>query len=141
MDKKMYVGVMGFSGKKFDTELAQVYLEQAFNQVESVANGRRISIVSGYTDLGIPAMAYREAAKRGWETVGIACAKAQDYDVYPCDEVEIVGSNWGEESPTFIAKCEMFVRVGGGAQSFDEVKAARSAKKDVIEYDLEELPA
>lgn len=138
----LYIGVMGFSDKNFDREKAQKHLEQAFNFANAIAAPEvEIVIVSGLTYLGIPAIAYDIANEYGWNTVGIACAKANSgkYPLYPCDETQIVGEEWGDESQTFIDKCDIFVRVGGGEQTFRETAAAIVTGKVVLEFDLEKL--
>lgn len=138
---KYYVGVMGYSGQKFDTARALEYLQEAFDKIAADAEDREIVIVSGYTNLGIPALAYKEAADRGWKTAGVACSKATEYECFECDEVYTVGDNWGDESPTFLDMCEIFVRVGGGGQSRRETASAIADGKIVLEYDLAALPA
>ncbi|HBC45369.1 MAG: hypothetical protein UX08_C0008G0002 [Candidatus Collierbacteria bacterium GW2011_GWB1_45_35] len=135
------IGVMGYSGQKFDIEKARVMLNQAFDLFAFQHKGSQFAIVSGYTNLGIPAIAYEIAVERGWTTVGVACAKAKEYDVFPCDEVCIVGENWGDESPTFLNMCQVFVRIGGGKQSRREIAQAKADGKFVYEFDLEALPA
>jgi len=135
--KKIYVGVMGYSSQKFDTDNAWNLLGQAFDDIQKNYRGFEIWIVSEYTWMGIPALAYHQAKDRGWMTMGIACKKANEYKVFPCDDVVIVGENWGDESPTFLAQCEIFVRVGGGKQSLHEIEQAKAEGKKVYEYELE----
>ncbi len=89
--------------------------------------------------MGIPALAYREAVKRGWRTVGVACAKAKDYDLFEVDEKHIVGEEWGDESERFLDMIDMMVKVGGGKQSKEEAEKAKKMGKLVFEYDLEQL--
>jgi len=137
----VYVGIMGFSGQKFDLRLAGEHLNDAFVEIQRRFPDNEIVIVSGYTNLGIPAMAYALAKKLGWKTAGIACSKAMEYDCYPCDKVQIVGNNWGDESPTFLKECLIFIRVGGGKQTIKETASAKAMGKLVIEHDLEALPA
>lgn len=140
MKKFLSVGVMGFSGAKFDTQKAFQNLNQAFEVIGVLASPiMPIEIVSGLTDLGIPGMAYRLALSNGWKTVGIACAKANDYSCFPCNEVQIVGKRWGAESRRFIKRCDIFIRVGGGDQSFKEIAMAKALGKPVIEFDLERI--
>jgi hypothetical protein len=141
MKKNLYVGVMGYSAQKFDIEKAKELLNDAFDRISLENPDKDIFIVSGYTNLGIPGLAYSEAVKRGWKTFGIACKKALDYDVFPCDEKIIIGENWGDESSTFLSQCEIFVRVGGGNQSRREAAVAIDECKFVIEYDLPAIPS
>lgn len=131
------VGVMGFSSQEFDKEKALMFLQQAFDQIRTLTTpGVRIEIVSGYTNLGIPGLAYAEAAQRGWKTVGIACEKAKEYELFPCDEILIVGENWGDESQTFLDRCDTFIRIGGGKQTIKETVLAKALGKPIKEYDL-----
>lgn len=112
----------------------------AFNTIAAENPGSDIEVVSGLTDVGVLAIAYEEAFQRGWRTVGIACKKATEHRLYPVDEQIIVGENWGDESPRFLASIDMIVRVGGGKQSANEVEAVKNAGGRVLEYDLPLLP-
>jgi hypothetical protein len=135
------VGVVGYSGGKFNEDIAKALLAIALDVVEENHEDKEYALVSGLTDLGIPALAYRAASKRGWKTVGIACAEADEYDCYDVDEKIIEGENWGDESETFLNKLDVFVRIGGGKQSMEETEAAKAKKsiKAVYEYDLPEI--
>ncbi|OGD82833.1 hypothetical protein A2572_04720 [Candidatus Collierbacteria bacterium RIFOXYD1_FULL_40_9] len=140
-NKVIRVGVMGFSSKPFDRDLANRYLEDAFDKIAKIFPDREIVIVSGLTFIGIPALAYAHATIRGWQTEGIACKKAHDYPKFPCNTVIIIGDEWGEESEEFTSSCHVYVRVGGGPQSFREIEAARKRNVSILEYDLDQLPA
>jgi hypothetical protein len=63
-----------------------------------------VKLVSGYTTLGIPGIAYNLAKQRGWITgtyglsivinsdtlkVGFACSLASNYETFNCDEGNI----------------------------------------------------
>jgi nitrogenase molybdenum-iron protein alpha/beta subunit len=133
----MKIGVVGYSSAKFNEDVAKALIAISFDTVE-VEHGDDHIIVSGLTDLGIPALAYREAKKRGWKTKGIACKKAEEYDLYPVEETEIVGDDWGDESETFLNDIEVLIRIGGGEQSMDETQKAKDKKIPVFEYDLPE---
>lgn len=87
--------------------------------------------------MGIPALAYREAVKKGWKTVGIACEKAKEYDLFDVDEKHIVGKEWGDESESFLDMIDMMIKVGGGKQSKEEAEKAKKMGKLVFEYELE----
>lgn len=130
------IGVTGYSAQKFDTEEAQRMLREAYDQINAQYPDRIKVVVSGLTDLGIPALAYREAVSRGWKTVGIACSKAEEFPCFPVDETIIKGSEWGQESPKFLDTLEVLVRVGGGEQAKRETVEAKSKGKKVLEYDL-----
>ena len=134
--EELRIGVVGYSGQKFDEEKAKVILSEVYDKIDSQYGDKKKVIISGLTDLGIPALAYREAVSRGWKTVGIACSKATDYDCFPVDESEIVGEDWGEESETFVNRLEVLVRVGGGNQSMRETAEVKAKGKPVFEYEL-----
>jgi hypothetical protein len=128
------IGIVGYSGTKFDKGQAKAILKEAL-ALRAVQHPD-CSVVSGLTDLGIPALAYREAAELGMRTVGIACKKAQDYDCYPCDDVVIEGNDWGDESETFLSSIDELIKVGGGKQSIAEFAAFQGSKE---EFPLEPL--
>ena len=130
------VGVVGFSDTKFDVDFAKAQISDAFDFLETISSDKKIRIVSGLTSLGIPKLAYEEAAKRDWETVGIACSDAKNYECFPVDETHIVGSEWGDESETFLKYCDLFFRFGGGKQSLEEIAEAKKMGKKVFEYNI-----
>lgn len=135
--KKLNIGVVGYSGQKFDEEVAKEYLAKAFDVIEELAPDQEKVVVSGLTDVGIPALAYREATKRGWKTMGVACKKAEEYDLYPVNYKTIIGEEWGDESKHFLSSIDMMVRVGGGKQALREVEEFKQGGGSVFEYDLE----
>lgn len=130
------IGVIGYSTQKFNKSEAGRLLRKAFTIIDGLYADKSKVVVSGLTDLGIPALAYREAVLRNWRTIGIACAKAKDYDCFPCDEEIIVGNEWGDESKTFLKLIDVLIRVGGGKQSIQETAEFRKSGRLVLEYDL-----
>jgi hypothetical protein len=116
-DKKMKVGVVGYSAQKFDEELAKKLI---FSGLEKIGIDKIECIVSGLTNLGIPKIAYEIATELGLKTVGIACNLAKDYDLFPVDVKILKGDNWGDESETFLNYIDVLVKVGGGKQSEEE---------------------
>jgi hypothetical protein len=132
----MRVGVVGYSGQKFDHTLGRKLIRQAF---DLLARKDDIEMVSGLTNVGIPAIAYEEATRRGWKTVGVACSQALDYDCFPVNEAIIVGQFWGDESEVFLERIDLVIRVGGGLQSRKEADLARLQGKQVIEFELPAL--
>lgn len=138
------VGVVGFSAQKFDKGIASKLISVMFDSIEKqYPDEKEFVCVSGLTDLGIPALAYREADKRNtpfhtqkWKTVGIACNKAQEYDCYKVHEAIIVGQEWGDESKDFIDYIDILLRIGGGNQSKKEEQMARDKKIPVLVFDL-----
>ena len=140
----LFVGVVGYSAKKFDVNLATEYLKDAFTHVShlvDIYHQENIYIVSGYTNMGIPALAYSLAESFDWKTIGLACKKAFENGCYPVDKQIIVGDNWGDESDTLINLCDIMIRVGGGPQAMKEIKMFKERYPDklVIEYDLEAI--
>lgn len=135
--KCLSVGVVGFSNQDFDKDKAFQILAQTFELIESLASPIiPIEVVSGLTSMGIPLMAYEFAYNHGWKTVGIACSKAYEYSIFDCDEKIIVGKKWGAESRRFLKRCDIIIRVGGGKQSFKEIKKAKELGIRVLEFDL-----
>ena len=134
----MKIGVVGYSAGKFSQEIAERLVDIGFEYMEISTGEHQFEIVSGYTDLGIPALAYRHATAAGHRTVGIACKKAEEYDCYPTDETIIVGDNWGDESETFLKSIDGLIRIGGGPQSFKEATLFRQMKPGapIIEMEL-----
>jgi len=134
------IGVVGYSSGDFDDKIAKALMAIALDIVEEKHPDEEYTLVSGLTDIGIPAIAYRMADKRGWNTMGIACEKAHEYSCYDVDEKIIEGENWGDESETFLDNIDVFVRVGGGKQSLEETEKAKSKKKikAIYEFDLPE---
>ena len=132
------IGVVGFSEPKFNEITATVHLKSAFNAIQKAHGDQHYFIVvSGLTALGIPLLAYQEAVNRNWETKGIACELAKDYECFPVDEEIIFGADWGDESSIFLNDIDILVRVGGGNQSMEETAAAHEKGIPVFEFDLE----
>tara|TARA_Y100000034_G_C6897479_1_gene414153 strand:- start:1980 stop:2432 length:453 start_codon:yes stop_codon:yes gene_type:complete len=142
-DTDIKVGVVGYSAQEFDVQHAQACIEDAFDKVEAIYSFRvknfdhRIICISGLIDIGIPALAYREAVKRGWQTAGVACSLAEDYECFDVDEKFIVGDQWGEESDTFLGMIGVMIKIGGGKQSDDEMRKHKENGLPVFEYVLE----
>lgn len=128
---KHRIGIVGYSGQKFDSFEATSILITALTERQK-AHPEGCVVVSGYTDLGIPGIAYRIADKLGMETAGIACFKAYENPRWPCDEVTIVGDNWGDESEVFLESIDELVKVGGGKQSAAEFESFQGPKEDFI---------
>ncbi|HSX01292.1 MAG TPA: hypothetical protein VLF67_03540 [Candidatus Saccharimonas sp.] len=134
------VGVVGYCPpSEFDEAEARRLLRVAFDAIEQLRAGRPVAIVSGLSDVGVLAIAYRQAASRGWKTVGVASKKTLNYPSFPVDERHIVGENWGDESPTFLSMIHAIIRIGGGEQSLREQEACQAAGKLVFAYELPRL--
>jgi len=134
------VGVIGFSAQSFDEDQARRILMDAFKQIKRVEGGN-VEIVSGLTWQGIPGLAYEIATAFDFQTVGIACAKARDYECFPCDRTHIIGQSWGDESATFLNSIDYLIKVGGGRQSEIEFQAAIDMGIPVEEFCLSAIAA
>ena len=132
------IGVVGYSAQKFDENTAKEFLRKIFGLIDEWYPHERIKVVSGLMDMGIPAIAYREAVRRCWLTEGIACSKAIEYPYFSCDSMKIFGDEWGDESEEFLNSIDILIRVGGGKQSLQEATLAKKMKDiAVIELDME----
>ena len=86
--------------------------------------------------------AYRLARQKGWTLVGVACAKATQYHLFPVDGINIVGTDWGDESEFFtnyaIESGHPFglINVAGGDQAKREMELIREAGGFVLHYPL-----
>lgn len=117
----MKLGIAGFSAQAFDKAKAITILESTFSRFKQLY-GSDIEIVSGYTNLGVPALAYALAKKQGLKTTGIACVKAYDHELYPVDRkfIKTEWRNWGDESDFFLSYIDALICVGGGKQTAAE---------------------
>lgn len=113
------VGIVGFSGSTFDEEKARALIHREFITLAAL-HGTAVEIVSGYTHIGIPGIAYEEAVQFGFQTKGITTPKSKEFPCFPCDAVEIIGTNWGDESPFFLAYIDQLLKFGGGEQAIQE---------------------
>jgi hypothetical protein len=132
----MKVGVIGYSAQSFNQEEALAILRSLFSNLPTDSE-----IVSGYTNLGIPGLAYKVAREFGFSCTGIACQKAKEYQCFPCDKVVMDDCwvEWGDESPYFLQYCDSFIRIGGGNQSKNEHALAIALGKEVVYYELPAL--
>lgn len=125
------VGVIGYSAQSFNKQKAREEIKRIYTELENKYGN--VSIVSGYTNLGIPKIAYEEATNKGWKTKGIACEKAHNYKTYPVDEYIIEGEDWGDESETFLNSIDILIKIGGGKQSNEECRKAK--EKNITIYE------
>ena len=131
------IGVVGFSQQKFDRDVATMLLELGIGKaISECGDAKPVEIVSGLTNIGVPAIAYAIAAANDYRTVGIACEKAHRYECYPVEKEVIVGSELGDESDTFLDYVDVIVRVGGGEQSLREVATFQERGGKTYEYEL-----
>lgn len=134
------IGVVGHSPVYFNRQEAQKLLEsQIVQAVKQAPKDHKISIVSGLTNFGIPAVAYKVAEEKGYHTVGYACSQAEDFACFPVDKKHIIGDNWGDESEEFLSNIDVLIRIGGGKQSKEEIKKAKELDLPVYEEELLEM--
>lgn len=129
------VGIIGYSSQAFNKDAARTILLERFQKLIQV-HGANIEIISGLTWLGIPGLAYEVARSLGLKTVGIACSKAFDHKIFPCDRSIIIGSQWGDESGLFLDSIDLLIRIGGGKQSLRECQLAKEKGIPLEEFEL-----
>jgi len=91
------VGIVGFSDDKFIPceDTVRAYFKQGIKDLG--LEGQYLIIVSGATNMGVPKIAYEEAVKLGFSTVGITAKEAMKYDLFPVDKLTLVGEKFGDE--------------------------------------------
>lgn len=138
--KTVRVGVIGYSGQKFDTIKAWGLLQKGFTQIKSDMNADKLMVISGLTDMGIPSLSYYIARQNNWNIGGVAPEAAFEYKWFPMsndgDELVISGIDWGDESPKFLDSVDVLLRIGGGVQSLYETQLANKRGIKVYEYEL-----
>lgn len=133
------IGIVGYSGAKFDEWKARNILMSIF---EDIMNKYRdgVEIVSGGTMYGIPKLAYYIAALLGYECVGVICKEGLQDKLFPTlKDLIVEGEHWGDESEAFINYIDILYRVGGGPQSLKEVQMAKTKGIPVYEYELDTM--
>jgi len=137
---ELRIGVVGYCPpSRFDKAEAIRMIREAYNKIDIQNPNILKVVVSGLTNIGVPALAYKEAVQRGWRTAGIACEKANEYECFPVDEKIIIGNEWGDESQTFLKSIDVLLRIGMGRQSIKETVGMKAKGKPVFEYDLPAL--
>jgi len=92
----MKIGVVGFSRRQFDKKMAILKLRNILEILTLGKDATNIEIISGYTNMGVPRIAYRLADDMGLKTVGFSAKQALRVraGVYPVKEVILVGEYW-----------------------------------------------
>jgi hypothetical protein len=144
---RVRLGVVGFSARHFDQEVAKKYLAEGLERIITTTQARpeEIELVSGLTNQGVPKLAYELAVSKKIRTIGISAAKAKSFSKFPVDRFEYHGRDFGDESPAFIAYITHLLRVGGGKQSRHEVELFKAKLQEtpellaahLIEYEVE----
>lgn len=143
----MKYGVVGFSKDQFDKKTAYQMLHQIYQEIEKQFPDNIIEIVSGYTNSGVPKIAYELADKFGFVTVGYSSKRALTVrsGVYSVHKVILEGENFGDESAVFIAYIDNLIRIGGGPQSRKETEMFKDKNQNenntsnLIEHEVEWL--
>ncbi len=138
-------GVVGFSKNKFDKKSAYKLLDKIFQDIKDKHLNNIVEIVSGYTNSGIPKIAYELADKYGFKTVGFSAKQALNVasGIYPVSKVILKGERFGDESHDFIKYIDHLIRIGGGLQSRKEIEIFRNEVLNrgndsvLIEYEVE----
>ena len=147
MDKEINIGFVGYSDTKFDKKIAKQIIYDIFQIIERKYCtddnlNTKINIITGTTNLGIPAIVYEiannENIKYGkWFTlVGVMAKEGYQYELYPCDEIYSYGENFGDESEEFINRLDILYKIGGGKQSIKEFQMANDKGIETYEYSL-----
>lgn len=144
--RALKIGVVGFSRNQFDQNRARDILNEEFRLLkEKLEGGRVVEIVSGYTNMGVPKLAYQLAENYEFTKVGFSAQQAfrVNAGLYHVDKEVVVGEQFGDESAAFVAYIDGLIRVGGGRQSRHEVKLFRALHADkplsdiLKEYEVE----
>ncbi len=122
MKQTIKYGVVGFSRNQFDKKAAYQILNEVFQQIQTKHPHKTIEIVSGYTNSGVPKIAYELSDKYGFISVGFSAKQALKVrsGVYPVKKVILKGDKFGDESEDFVQYIDALIRVGGGKQSRHE---------------------
>ncbi|MCI5082884.1 MAG: hypothetical protein MRY78_14395 [Saprospiraceae bacterium] len=128
----MKIGVVGFSRNQFDQKAARAKLKMHLETILSTHLASELELVSGYTNMGVPRIAYQLADELGMATTGFSAKQALRVraGLYPVDKKIIIGERFGDESEAFVAYIDVLIRIGGGPQSRHEVSLFRQRYAD-----------
>lgn len=162
MNKKIKIGVVGYSGKSFPIfEASEKFIEalkEVMNEhryyvklendkwVYTLNTGGEspiypdVEIVSGYTDYGIPALSYTLAklyCGKAYNviqctTTGFAPKEALSDRLCKVNKEIIVGEKFGDESEAFVDYIDVMIKIGGGEQSIKEFALFKEKKPNNI---------
>lgn len=124
MPSPIKIGVVGFSRNAFDKQKAYEFLDQEFSKLAAkYTDPSTVEIVSGYTKMGVPEIAYTLADKYGFRKVGFSARQALRVKCGLCqvDKEILIGERFGDESQDFVKYINGLIRIGGGPQSQKEV--------------------
>lgn len=125
------IGVVGYSGQKFDEDVARAALNELFDIASE--DHPDVTIIAGLADVGSPVL----LTAAGEHSLSTTFAQ---YTPFAVDGMIIIESmERGSESPTFLEECDVVIRVGGGDQAHTEVAQFKEMGHLVYEYDLPAL--
>lgn len=124
MKKKLKIGVVGFSRSQFDKQTAILKLRNILERIVAEHGAENLEIVSGYTNAGVPRIAYQLADDLDMDTIGVSAKQALRVrsGVYSVKKVILIGEKFGDESERFVEYIDWLIRIGGGPQSRREVE-------------------
>lgn len=136
------VGVTGFSGQwsqakidgdaglASDVAAGRAALESVLSALKA-KHGDKLVVSSGATMEGVPKLIYEACEKLGIAAMGVISEKAYDYELGKMEYLIVQGTDWGQESATFLASSDELLMMGGGGQAKREAIAAGEAGKRV----------
>jgi hypothetical protein len=136
------VGVTGFSGQwgqskidadpaiKADYEAGTAALEKHLVAL-SAKHGDKLVLSSGATMEGVPKIIYDVCDRLGITAMGVTSEKAFDYPLGKMKYLVVEGTDWGQESATFLRTSDEILMLGGGGQAKKEAIAASIEGKPV----------
>ena len=128
------IGITGYVEQRFDQQQALKFLRKAFDKIEKKYPKRTKEVVGKLIDAGIYAIAYREAIRRKWKTVGIPFSEFKRYRPFPVKEaIQLRGQN---EHDLFKNMVDILVRIGGLYRARGECEEAKENNKEVYEYSV-----
>ncbi len=132
MTKTIKYGIVGFSRNQFDKKAAYKILTDVFQKIQEKHPNKIIEVVSGYTNSGVPKIAYELSEKFGFVTVGFSAKQALRVKsgVYNVKKVILKGEKFGDESEDFVKYIDALIRIGGGKQSRYETKLFKNLNLD-----------
>lgn len=141
----MAIGVVGFSQNQFDKAMARAIIRTYYEKLADEHNDKIIEIVSGYTNMGVPKIAYELADEFGFVTVGFSAKQALRVraGLYPVKKQILHGERFGDESQAFVQYINRLLRVGGGKQSrsetqlFKDINRGRDLSQLLEEHEIE----
>lgn len=135
-DLPLKIGVVGYITQKFDEEKARKLLKRIFDKINGKYPKRRKVVISMLVDLGVCSLAYREATRRRWKTVGIENQLVRTYKPFPVNEVVRAETAMHERFSFFTIPLDVVVRIGGSNLDRELCETSRKKDKDIFEVEV-----